>query len=378
MLPAMLTSIAALLATATRSDPPRTLWRLVSERDHRALLAAVRAQPPRSEDEDVFLALHEAVSSNDMTSFGILLGAGASVAFGPNEINLLSTALEGDLAGVDTVEVIRKLGVSFEDGKQYGTTPLHLAIRSDRVDKCAYVLRSYGAEQLDLPDGAGYTPLARAASRGCAPVVDFLLSKGADVRAGRYPAFVLAARATDASILERLLELTPDITEEERSFAVLQCHVSGGNATLRALLQAQPRFSLEATNEGWTILVLAASVGNIERIILLLDAGANIEHYDPKPKDAATPLLAAARFAQTKAIRVLHAYGADLHRVDNLGRNALHWAALFPSAECAELLVKLGVDATVRDKEGKTPADYVESRPPEERLKLRKALGLEK
>ena len=52
-------------------------------------------------------------------------------------------------------------------------------------------------------------------------------------------------------------------------------------------------------------------------------------------------------------MQVLVQHGADLEIADNLGRTALHWAAVVKSPALSSDLLKLGADPTVQEEKGR-------------------------
>jgi uncharacterized protein len=67
----------------------------------------------------------------------------------------------------------------------------------------------------------------------------------------------------------------------------------------------------------------AAQRGSTDVMQLLLDAQAAV---DPANKQGVTPLMMAADKGQVLAVRLLLKYGADPHKLDYTGRDALGWA----------------------------------------------------
>ena len=137
--------------------------------------------------------------------------------------------------------------------------------------------------------------------------------------------------------------------------------------------------------EGDSLLHLAAEDGNVAMVEWLLDKGFpvndrnNCEHHaeavcssgqfaDWQPFDrlptsgvacsgcdheGQTPLHAAQRYPGAGATSLLLSRGADVHAVDARGRTALHLSG------GERLLCGYGADPSVRDRDGKTPADLV-------------------
>jgi tankyrase len=104
-----------------------------------------------------------------------------------------------------------------------------------------------------------------------------------------------------------------------------------------------------------------------KRLIALLLSGADVHAAD---KNGVTALHHAVRFRSPAAVKTLIEYGADVNRAcRRSGSTPLHRAVTCSGApstagmqtearEIIELLLAAGADASLRNKSGKTPADY--------------------
>ncbi|MGI9075412.1 MAG: ankyrin repeat domain-containing protein [Bryobacteraceae bacterium] len=118
--------------------------------------------------------------------------------------------------------------------------------------------------------------------------------------------------------------------------------------SLRAI--AAPTSVNTADRHGTTPLMDAAAFGSTDAMKLLLDRGA-----DPNTKNAfgATALMWAA--GDIEKVRLLVRKGADVNARSNMGRTALIIAVFHDgSFEIAKLLIEKGADTTARDKLGFT------------------------
>lgn len=104
-----------------------------------------------------------------------------------------------------------------------------------------------------------------------------------------------------------------------------------------------------------------------QRLIALLKAGADIHAAD---KNGVTALHHAVRFRSPMAVKTLIEHGANVNQVcRKSGSTPLHRAVISTGAPgtagkqaeaCAiiALLLAAGADPSIRNKRGKTPADY--------------------
>lgn len=230
-----------------------------------------------------------------------------------------------------------------------------------------------------------------AAERGdTAAVLDFL-GRGMDVNAGRsgHTALLRAVSGRQTEMIRLLLEHGADLKPVNSSeFTAVTCALIGSRSwgdywhvpdpdprPLEILLAAGGRFRLlEAvllgdvelararldeeedvnTGEGsyhGPVLKIAAELGHLGVVELLLDRGANIEATDDLGQ---RPLLSAARYGRMDVVRLLLDRGADLDAVDWAENSALSNAAAWGHRELTDLLLAIGarrglIDAVALD-----------------------------
>lgn len=104
-----------------------------------------------------------------------------------------------------------------------------------------------------------------------------------------------------------------------------------------------------------------------KRLVALLEAGAHVHAAD---KNGVTALHHAARFRNTVAVKTLIAYGANVNQVcRKSGSTPLHRAVMSTGApgtagkqaearQIVALLLAAGADRSIRNKGGRTAADY--------------------
>lgn len=120
----------------------------------------------------------------------------------------------------------------------------------------------------------------------------------------------------------------------------------------------------EKDRNDWTALHYALSIGNAEIVRMLLKNGANVSAA-AKNKDSfnssneITPLMLAILTSQNfLAIKELLDGGANTNEKDNLGNEALHYAARKRhSSKIVKLLLEAGADPSVENLNGETPTN---------------------
>ncbi len=84
---------------------------------------------------------------------------------------------ENDIDGFK--EFVNSLeNVNMQD--KYGWTPLHLAIRRGREEMVRFLIEEKNAD-IDIQDESGWTPLMEAIMDDFPSIVEYLVSKGADL-----------------------------------------------------------------------------------------------------------------------------------------------------------------------------------------------------
>ncbi len=117
-----------------------------------------------------------------------------------------------------------------------------------------------------------------------------------------------------------------------------------GNTPLQGKDDAPPNLNAQ--------LAKAASRGDRQRVVELLEAGAEVNARDARGK---TALITVAYFGHKDIAKVLIAKGADVNAKDTRGETPLIGAAMSGRKEIVELLIAKGADVNARDRHGRTP-----------------------
>lgn len=167
--------------------------------------------------------------------------------------------------------------------------------------------------------------------------------------------------------------MTADPTAEMKG-ALLARDVAKATALLEAGLDPNARvsgfpwgFNVFPAGDEAPLLAVAAAVGSVELVLLLLGRGAKVEaqvsrernyqtHDDSFTVWDATALHTAAKEGHSGVVRVLLAAGAPLEARDDMGQTPLAVAAFFGRAEALDALLEAGARTDVTDTNGDTPA----------------------
>ncbi|KAA8568996.1 hypothetical protein EYC84_007965 [Monilinia fructicola] len=182
------------------------------------------------------------------------------------------------------------------------------------------------------------TELAKAASEGNVSAVKSILSQ--DHQVDLAPALVSAASAGKMEVLDVLID-PPRRPRSEHSRHKEKPKINryaGADTSL-------------APKGGETVLHIAARMGDLEMVKLLVEAGADLEAEDGWGN---TPLLSAARWGHPHTIKYLLAKGADIEARDLKGSTALLLACRHDCVEAVKVLINSDADVRVRDKKGRS------------------------
>ena len=342
---------------------------------------------------------HAAAGGNDALVKLIYQKGGRDVVrFAKTGVLFQTAAAAGSLA---LAEILLTEGVDVNIRDEAGFTPLLTALERDHREMAAYLL-SKGADRdaitkdgrkmIDIACIAGNSALvselvaggkadksassllSTASNRGRLEIVTLLVEHGADVNApgpdGASP--LLRAIAGDsvsspipdpnpaseddrAEIVGLLIKHGAKVDGEPKA-GLTWMHAAvpfRGARVIQALLKAGAQPDKAAGPLGKTPLLIAAEVGRVDTVRLLLDAGA-----DPKTltRQGDGLLHIAAADGNAEVVRLL----IDEHFPVNMknavhGGTPLHHAAISNSLECVKLLLAAGALPNAQDVGGGTP-----------------------
>jgi ankyrin repeat protein len=224
-----------------------------------------------------------------------------------------------------------KFAVAIEDGDLDAVTAL-VEVEHAAVDTPI----DYGEHAI--------TPLMKASWDGDLPIVQYLLSKGANVN----------SRATDT-----------------KETALMNAVTRGHMEIIVTLLAAKADVGLRNTFD-FNAFTSAVAAGNQEIAGLLLDAGAKIDDG----ASGLTPLAFAVSSGNVEMIRFLAKRGADINHGAKRGeQTALISAILGAQIEAVKTLIELKADVNAKMKDGTTPLKLARKGDQEEIVALLEAAG---
>jgi len=295
--------------------------------------------------------LHVAALKGDMKTANLLISKGADVnAKTKYGLTPISRALLSDGGGRLMVELLVSKGAKI--------SALHLAAHRGDIDKVRSSLAK--GTKVDVRDTAGHTPLFYAASTGQMHVVEFLISKGADVnakdnRGGETPLFY-AGDVGWKNVVELLIAKGADVNARGmRRSSALTSAAWVGHTDVAELLIAKGADVNARDDLGYIPLHPAARNGLVEIVEMLISKGSDVNAktgWGETPLHSATlgkelpgvmPLYSATRDGKIRVVQILIANGADVNVIDKkFGHTPLQSAQKNGYTEIVELLRKQG------------------------------------
>jgi ankyrin repeat protein len=261
------------------------------------------------------------------------------VAKGPELSCIQISAYQGDLAKVRSFV---EQGIDVDSRDSEGRTALYYAAMQGKRDLVEFLL-SRGANVNAKDKDYGFTPLHHAVGGGHKDVVELLIAKGADVNATDKHGWTpldSSVYGGNTDIPELLIEAGANVNSRYGwgQTPLIWAAQEGHTPVVQLLIVKGADFNAQ-DDQGLTPLHYAADEGHKDVAELLIAKGASV---DATGKNDWTPLHRAARAGHRDVVEMLVKKGADVNAEDNQGRPALYHAKVKGYTELVELLRKHG------------------------------------
>ncbi len=234
---------------------------------------------------------------------------------------------------------------------------IHDAAESGDLQKVTDLI-SETPQLIENRDDGGNTPLLLAALNGHKEIFQYLLSKGADLKAvnnrGSY-ALNLAASNGQTEMTRFLIEsgFEVDITTMSGFTPLLHACYGGKSEAVKILLENGASLDISDSTWGGTAIHWACNKGNDETRDLLLSYGADLSKL--APADSSMPIFWAAHAGNLDAIKWLIGNGISANAKEHDGWTPLHNAARQGHIEVVKYLLDNGADYNAVSEDGTSP-----------------------
>ena len=285
--------------------------------------------------------LIEAVKAQDPDAVRTILAEGAAVdAPQPDGATALHWAAYRD----DPVmaDLLIAAGADVNVANELGATPLWLAADNGSAGMVKRLLDAGANSNVSLPEGE--TPIMTASRTGNADAVRHLLAHGANVNVSEHSrgqtALMWAVAQSHHKIIDVLLQHGADVDARSRMRPRLM-HSDSTNAS-------QYDQGVMWNRGGYTPLLFAARLGDVEAGRLLVNAGADINDAAPT---GASVLVVATHSGHVDFAQFVLEAGADPNDI-GAGYTALHAAVLRGGLPLVNDLLARGADPNARLEKG--------------------------
>ena len=281
--------------------------------------------------------------------------------FGKPPSELLLRRSFGGMYGDQGAEIMRRLLNNQDPLEEFGFTTLHKIVLGIEFKDLQSVLEAT-TDTINVTDSVGRTALFWAVICDDIDRVRLLLSYGADVNVKDLRGCAPIDFVRGSAVCKSLLAYGAKNNITSRSSPHEQA-IEYGSVEVMSLFAAAGFDIDKKDNDNETPLLNAIYAGHTALAQRLIELGANVNSANLSSRDSA--LHFASAFDRPAILKTLLEKGADYNALDCNGRNLAHCAAQKGSTELVKVMTGMnldGLDLSLRDYEGKTPADYISER----------------
>jgi ankyrin repeat protein len=251
----------------------------------------------------------------------------------------LLAALKNNHTDIAKLLIAGKADVNVADSN--GITPLIVAIYNKNREAIELLIKA-GAN-VNYISKEDYTTLTYATDP---MILKLLITAGANVNAqdkDKHTPLMLASREGNCEMIQLLLESGAIVNAQDSAgftplmYAISHKHNDKRSETVKLLLQAGADVNVKNVF-GHTPLTSAIASGYTEIIRLLITVHTNIDLVNTQDKEGVTILMQAASIGDSEKVKLLLDAGADPNMKDNKGQTALTYAQMSKNTEIVKLL----------------------------------------
>ncbi|MHC4509128.1 MAG: ankyrin repeat domain-containing protein [Planctomycetota bacterium] len=280
----------------------------------------------------------------EMVTILVALGADIDV----NNGEPLTTAVR--CGHNEIVELLISKGADVNAGEEV-RVPLYTAAHLGRID-IAERLIDAGANINGLDTRNQGWPLEAAVDSEDMKMIEFLLSKGADVnKGGGWSPLHHAVHVWNSDIVALLVRHGADIDQGDKwsSLGLAAWYVP---EFVGLLIDSGGNVNAVAPKWGWTPLHWSAYGGTRGAFDLLVSRGADV---NARTHEEETVLHLLVRWGEdSDYVKFVLSRGVNINAADACGWTALHRAVLYNRPEIVEFLIAEGADVNLKDSDGRT------------------------
>ena len=286
----------------------------------------------------------KAVQKGNLEIIKLFLKNGANI----NETNLTDdTALMESIykGNIKMVKFLVDNKVNLDEQNEAGYTALIFAVKSGNLEIVKFLVDNkakLNQQTLML----GETALMFAAKNGNFEIAEFLVNKGADLTITNVYNNTALDEANENKHKNIVLLLfgfldSRYISEEERKY----------------IIDNPEKYNINKTDSnGFTALTYYINKGNLKKVKILLDMGANV-NQQYKNKNKHKPLTDSIS-KNVEITKLLLERGADINEINDKGDTSTILAVKYENKEVLELMVKMGADINKVNMNGYTALMY--------------------
>ena len=277
----------------------------------------------------------------------ILLASGADIDFNNGEP--LTTAVR--CGNKEIVEMLISKGADVNAGAG-GQVPLYAAAHTGRIDIAEYLIDA-GANINGVDARKQRWSLEAAVDSQDMKMIEFLLSKGADVKkGGGWSPLHHAVDVGNRDIVMLLIKHGADI-DQGSCYSSLCLTVSYASDFAELLIDSGGNVNNVASKWGWAPLHWWSAYGGDKDVFdLFVSKGADVNIRTNEEETILHLLVQWGR--EPDQVKFVLSRGVDINAADACGWTALHRAVLYNLPEMAELLIAEGADVNLKDSDGRT------------------------